>query len=74
MARDDDAGALPMLEQAVRAQPGDGEARYNLGAVQANLGRTADACATWRAILQGQGTAQVKDPARRGMAALGCPP
>jgi len=74
MARDDDAGALPMLEQAVRAQPEDGEARYNLGAVQANLGRTADACASWRAILRGQGTAQVKEPARQGMATLGCPP
>jgi tetratricopeptide (TPR) repeat protein len=74
MARDDDEGALPMLEQAVRAQPEDGEARYNLGAVQANLGRTADACASWRAILRGQGTDGVKEPARQGMAALACPP
>jgi cytochrome c-type biogenesis protein CcmH/NrfG len=63
-----------MLEQAVRAQPGDGEARYNLGAVHANLGRTADACATWRAVVSGPGTAQVKEPARQGMATLGCPP
>jgi tetratricopeptide (TPR) repeat protein len=74
MASGDDAGALPMLEQALRAQPGDEEVRYNLGAVQANLGRKADACATWRALLRGQGSAQVKEPARLGMAALGCPP
>lgn len=73
MARGDDAGAVPFLEQALRARPLDGEARYDLGAAYANLGRVADACAAWRAVLRTPGGAQVKDPALRGLEALGCP-
>ncbi len=74
MARGDDAGAAPLLEQAVRARPSDPVVRYNLGAVYANLGRTAEACAAWKAVLALPDAGGAQEEAREGRSILGCPP
>ena len=74
MTRNDDAGAVPFLEQAVRARPSDAGIRYDLGAAYANLGRVPEACASWRAVLQLPAMGESREAARRGMAILECPP
>ena len=74
MARGDDAGAAPLLEQAVRARPSDPVVRYNLGAVYANLGRTAEACAAWKGVLALPPAGGAQEEARQGRSILGCPP
>lgn len=74
MARGDDAGAAPLLEQAVRARPSDPVVRYNLGAVYANLGRTAEACAAWMVVLALPDAGGAQGEAREGRSILGCPP
>ena len=74
MARGDEAGAVRWLEQAVRASPGDPVVRYNLGAAYGNLGRVAEACATWRAVLLLPPAGNAHASAREGMAILACPP
>jgi tetratricopeptide (TPR) repeat protein len=74
MSRDDDAGAVPLLEQAVRALPSDAAVRYDLGAAYANLGRVSEACASWRAVLQLPAAGDSWEAARQGMAILECPP
>ena len=48
--------------------------RYNLGAVYANLGRTAEACATWKSVLALPDEAGAQGQAREGRSILGCPP
>jgi Flp pilus assembly protein TadD len=74
MARGDDAGAVPHLERAVRARPGDAVVRYDLGAAYANLGRVPEACAAWAAVLRLPSAGGAQDEARRGMSIIGCPP
>ena len=74
MGRGDEAGAVRWLEQAVRASPGDPVVRYNLGAAYGNLGRVAEACATWRAVLLLPPAGNAHASAREGMAILACPP
>jgi tetratricopeptide (TPR) repeat protein len=74
MSQDDDAGAVPLLEQAVRAFPSDAAVRYDLGAAYANLGRVSEACASWRAVLQLPAVGDSREAARQGMAILECPP
>ena len=63
-ARNDDAGAVRSLEQAVRARPSDAGVRYDLGAAYANLGRVAEACASWRAVLQLPAAGESREAAR----------
>ena len=74
MARGDDAGAVPYLEQAVRARPNDAPVRYDLGAAYANLERKGDACASWKAVLRLPPAGGAQEAARQGLAILGCPP
>lgn len=74
MARGDDAGAVPFLEQAVRARPNDAPVRYDLGAAYANLERKGDACASWKAVLRLPPAGGAQEAARQGLAILGCPP
>ncbi len=74
MARGDDAGAVPVLEVAVRARPMDGVVRYDLGAAYANLGRIAEACASWKAVLATPAGPETKGAARQAAATVGCPP
>jgi Flp pilus assembly protein TadD len=73
MARGDDAGAVPFLERAVRADPTDPSVRFNLGGAYAGLGRTAEACAAWRAVLRLRATDEVREMARSNLAILRCP-
>jgi hypothetical protein len=74
MARGDDAGALPFLERAVRADPTDAILRFNLGGAYAGLDRTSEACAAWRAVLRLRATEEVREQARSNLAILRCPP
>jgi cytochrome c-type biogenesis protein CcmH/NrfG len=74
LARGDDAGAIPLLERAIRADPADASLLFNLGGAYANLGRAADACAAWRAVLRLRAPEEVRDSARKNVAILGCPP
>jgi Flp pilus assembly protein TadD len=74
MARGDEAGAVPFLEQAVRGRPSDAVVRYDLGAAYANLGRVPEACAAWAAVLRLPSGGSAQEEARRGMSILGCPP
>jgi Flp pilus assembly protein TadD len=74
MSRNDDAGAVPLLEQAARALPSDAGVRYDLGAAYANLGRVSEACASWRAVLQLPAMGESRESARQAMAILKCPP
>jgi len=74
MARGDDAGALPFLERAVRADPTDPTLRFNLGGAYAGLGRTAEACAAWRAVLRLRAAETVREQAHGNLAILRCPP
>ena len=73
MAAGDDAGALPFIEQAARARPSDAAVRYDLGAAYANLGRIAEACTAWRAVLLLPSNAGAQEAARQGLAILACP-
>ena len=73
LARGDDAGAIPLLEQAIRADPADAPLLFNLGGAYAGLGRTAEACASWRAVLRLRATDEVREMARRNLAILRCP-
>jgi len=74
MARGDDAGAVPFLERAARADPTDASVRFNLGGAYAGLGRTAEACAAWRAVLRLRAADGVHEEARSNLAVLRCPP
>jgi len=74
LARGDEAGALPFLESAVRADPTDAILRFNLGGAYAGMGRTAEACAAWRAVLRLRAPGEVQEEARRNLAVLRCPP
>jgi Tfp pilus assembly protein PilF len=74
MARGDEAGAVPFLEQAVRGRPSDAVVRYDLGAAYANLGRMPEACAAWAAVLRLPSAGSAQEEARRGMSIIGCPP
>jgi Flp pilus assembly protein TadD len=74
LARGDDAYALPFLERSARADPTDASVRFNLGGAYAGLGRTAEACASWRAVLRLRATGEVQEDARRNLAILRCPP
>jgi Flp pilus assembly protein TadD len=74
LARGDDAGAVPLLERAIRADPTDASLLFNLGGAYANLGRAAEACAAWRAVLRLRAPEEVRDSARKNLAILGCPP
>jgi Flp pilus assembly protein TadD len=74
MVRGDDAGAIPFLEAAARADPADASARYNLGGAYANVGRLEEACDAWRSVLRTPAEAAAHEGARRNLATLGCPP
>jgi Flp pilus assembly protein TadD len=74
LARGDDAGAVTLLERAIRADPADASLLFNLGGAYANLGRAAEACASWRAVLRLRAPEEVRESARKNLAILGCPP
>ncbi len=52
MARFDEAGALPMIEAAVRIRPGDPDARNLLGSALVAVGRNTEAIEQFRAALR----------------------
>ena len=52
MARLDPAGAVPMIEAAVRIQPGDPEARNLLGSALVAVGRNTEAIEQFRAAVR----------------------
>ncbi len=73
MMRGEATGALALLQRAVHSDPEDGVGRVLLGNAYAQLGRVAEACASWSKAFGLKLQPQVRQETALRAAASGCP-